>query len=106
MSQIVPLEAVPNQSLSIQLDDVRYVIRLRDINGLMAVDLSINEEVVVSGERVVAGSPLVPYPYLEGDGGNFFFITELDDVPYWESFGVNQALIYATASEVEALRGD
>lgn len=106
MSQAISLEAVPNQSLSIQLDDVRYVLRFRDINGFMSVDLSINEEVVLSGERVVAGSPIIPYSYLEGDGGNFFFITEPDDAPYWENFGVNQTLIYATASEVEDLRGN
>lgn len=106
MSQVVPLEAIPNQSLSIQLDDVRYTLRFRDLGGMMSVDISIDETVIILGMRVVAGSALIPYPYLEGDGGNFIFITELNDAPYWPNFGVTQKLLYATAAEIEAIRSD
>ena len=106
MSQVVPLEAVPNQSLSIQLEENRYVLRFREIGGMMAVDISINEEIILQGERVVAGSGLIPYRYLEEGGGNFIFITELGDIPYYDQFGVTQTLLYVTIEELGEIRGD
>lgn len=104
MSQVVPLEATPNQSLSIQLEGVRYDMRFRDIGGMMSVDVSINDEEVLVGDRVAGGSPLIPYKYLESGGGNFVFITELGDIPYWDQFGVTQSLLYVTVEELEAVR--
>lgn len=104
MSQVVPITATPNQSLSIQVDDVRYSIRLRDIGSMMALDLSIDDVVILQGLRVVANSPLIPYEYLEGDGGNFLFITELGDLPHWDQFESTQTLLYVTATEIESAR--
>lgn len=106
MSQIVPIESVPNQSLSIQLDDTRYEMRFRDLGGVMAVDISIDDEVILKGHRVVGGLPLIPYKYLEGDGGNFVFLTELGDIVYWDQFNSTQFLLYITVAELEVIRGN
>ena len=106
MSEIVPLEIIPNQSLSIQFDDVRYDIRFRDIGSMMSADISINDEVILEGHRVVGGFPLIPYKYLESPGGNFIFTTELGDIVYWDQFGITQSLIYFTPDELEAIRAD
>ena len=106
MSSVVPLASVPSQSASIQLDDIRYSLRFRDLGDMMAVDISINEVVVVTGSRVVAGAGLIPYQYLEEDGGNFIFITQGGDFPFYDKFGVTQALLYVTAEELAAIRGD
>ncbi len=104
MSQIIPLETLPNQSLSITLDNVRYSLRFRDLSDFMSVDISIDDTVILTGHRVVASQPLIPYRYLEGEGGNFVFITELGDVPYWEQFGVTQDLLYFSSEEMSAIR--
>ena len=104
MSSIINLEAIPNQSLSIQLDSFRYGIRLRDISGMMAVDISINDELIIEGQRVVGGFPLIPYQYLEENGGNFVFLTELGDIVYWDQFGISQSLLYYTPEELEIVR--
>jgi len=106
MSQNIPLEAIPNQSLSIQLNEIRYDIRLHDINGMMSIDISINDELIVEGFRVVGGFPLIPYKYLEGDGGNFIFLTELGDIVYWDQFGITQSLLYFSAEEIGVIRAD
>jgi len=106
MSQIVTIENIPNQSLSIQFDGVRYGLRFRDVGGMMSVDISINDEVILEGKRVVGGFPLIPYKYLEGDGGNFIFLTELGDIVYWDQFGVTQSLLYFSAEELEVIRAD
>lgn len=106
MSQNISLEVIPNQSLSIQLDEVRYGIRLRDINGMMSADISIDDELIIEGLRVVGGFPLIPYKYLESDGGNFIFLTELGDLVYWDQFGITQSLLYFSAEELEVIRVD
>jgi hypothetical protein len=106
MSVVVPIESIPNQSLSIQIDEVRYGIRFRDIGGMMSTDISIDDQTILEGQRVVGGFPLIPYKYLEGDGGNFIFLTELGDLVYWDQFGVTQSLLYFSDEELEAVRAD
>lgn len=101
----IPLQAIPNQSLSVQLDGQRYDIRLNEANGIMAATISINETVVISGARIVDSGALLNYQYLEGDGGNFVFLTELDEIPYYTMFGDTQQLIYLTAAEIANLNG-
>lgn len=106
MSQNIPLENVSNQSLSIQIDDIRYYIRFRDIGGMMSADMSIDDQLIFEGVRVVGGYPLIPYKYLEGDGGNFIFLTELGDIVYWDRFGITQSLLYFSAEELAVIRAD
>ncbi len=106
MSQIVPLKNISNQSLSIQLDEIRYGFRFKDIGNMMSVDISINDIVISKGQRVVGGFPLIPYKYLEGDGGNFMFLTELGDIVYWDQFEITQSLMYFSAAELEDIRAD
>ena len=104
MSSIIPIEAIPNQSLSIQLGDIRYDLRLNDIGGMMSSDISINDETVLEGQRVVGGLPLIPYRYLENGGGNFVFLTELGDIVFWDQFGITQSLLYYSPDELEVIR--
>lgn len=106
MSQIIPIESIANQSLSIQLDEVRYELRFRDIGNMMSVDISIDDELILEGFRVVGGFPLIPYKYLEGDGGNFIFLTDLGDIVYWDQFGITQSLMYFSAEELEVVRAN
>lgn len=106
MSQIIPIESIANQSLSIQLDEVRYGFRFRDVGNMMSVDISIDDELILEGFRVVGGFPLIPYKYLEGDGGNFIFLTELGDIVYWDQFGITQSLMYFSAEELEVVRAN
>lgn len=106
MSQNIPIETISNQSLSIQLDEVRYGFRFRDIGNMMSVDISIDDELILEGLRVVGGYPLIPYKYLEDDGGNFIFLTELGDIVYWDQFGITQSLLYFSAEELGVIRAD
>ena len=106
MSVNISIESIPNQSLSIQLNEVRYGIRLRDIGNMMSADISIDDQLIIEGLRVVGGFPLIPYKYLEGDGGNFIFLTELGDLVYWDQFGITQSLLYFSAEELEAIRAE
>lgn len=98
----VGIAAVPNQSLSIQLDERFYDIQLRDVGGGMAATIARDGVTLVSGARVVAGTPLLPYRYQES--GNFLITTDAEALPYYDQFGVTQFLVYLTAAELAAYR--
>ena len=101
---IIPIESTPNQSLTIDLDQQAYQLELKTIAGMTYCSISRNNEAVISGQRVVGGELIIPYQYLEGDGGNFAFIANEGDIPYYEQFNVTQSLIYYSPSELAAAR--
>ncbi len=96
----IPLEAVANQSFSVQFDNQSYDIELKETLGVMSATISINGVFVISNVRILADSPLIPYKYLIGIGGNFIFTTESDNIAYFTSFGITQFLLYFTADEI------
>lgn len=100
--QIIDIAQVPNQSLSVTLEGVRWDIRIKQAVSSMAADLTADGVPVLSGQRIVAGTPIIPYEYLINDG-NFLIMTENDELPNWELFDVNQVLIYANFEEISAV---
>jgi hypothetical protein len=106
---IIPLQAIPNQSLTIQLDNNNWDIDVRscDTNpqtagtAIVAFSFTLNGTVIISGQRGITNWPLIAYEYLQN--GNFFMITENDDYPDYTQFGITQYLIYASQAELDAL---
>lgn len=98
----VGLAALPNQSLSIQLDELFYLIDLRDVGGTVAATITRDGEVLASGLRITPGTPLLPYRYQES--GNFLLTTDADALPDYTQFGVTQFLVYLTDAELAAYR--
>lgn len=94
----IPLQAIPNQSLSTVLDNTQFDIVVRVAGDIMAVDITINNVVILTGQRASPGCPLIPYQYLEN--GNFFLLTENNDYPDYTKFGVDQFLVYASPDEL------
>lgn len=100
----IPLVSTANQELVVTLDDVRYVLRLVALSGVMGVTITANGASVVTGSQVLAGEMLIPYEYRE-PGGNFILQTLNDDLPDWTQFGATQRLFYLSADELGAIRG-
>ena len=101
--QRIFLENSSNQEFDITLDQTRYRVNIREGNSqIMLASVNINGEDVINGIRCLASTPLLPYRYTER--GNFIFLTQNDELPYWEKFGQSQRLLYLTVEEVEALR--
>lgn len=98
----VGIAALPNQSLTIQLDEQLYVIDLREANGVMSATITRDGVTIVSNIRVTAGTPLLPYRYQEA--GNFIMTTDGEAIPYWDQFSVTQFLVYVTLAELAAYR--
>ena len=103
MTDLITLQAIPNQSFSVRLDVDRYDISIVSIPGAMAATITRNDEIIVSGQRCVAGFPIIPFRYLEK--GNFMFTTENDEMPYYEQFGSTQFLYFTPAEELSEIRG-
>lgn len=99
----IALAAVPNQSLSVQLDGRFYDIAVRDVGDTVAFTISRDGETLISGARAAAGTPLLPYRYQED--GNFVLTVEGDALPYWDQFGVTQFLVFVSADELAEARG-
>ena len=55
----VPLQAIPNQSFSISLDNNTFGITLIYADSIMAVSMTINGVDTIDNIRCVAGSPLI-----------------------------------------------
>lgn len=100
--QSVPIEAIPNQQFSARLGDQQFTLRIKEAAGVMVVDVTIGQTPILSGSRLVAGTPVIPYAYLEGSG-NFVLLTDGDALPDYEQFGITQRLVYASADELAAL---
>ncbi len=99
----VGIATLPNQALSIQLDERFYEIELREANGVMSASIVRDGVTLVSNIRVTAGTPLLPYRYQEA--GNFIMTTDGEAIPYWDQFNVTQFLVYLSADELAAYRG-
>ena len=103
MSLILPLDPIPNQSLSIRLDGRRYVITVKDLGDVMGVTIVRDNVTLVENVRAAAGFPLLPYGYLWHGAGNFIFTsTEEGAIPYYTDFGTKSQLVYSSAAEIAA----
>jgi hypothetical protein len=98
---VIGLERVPNQELSVRLADRRFVLRIKEAAGVMVADVTVDGEVVLLASRIVAGTPLIPYRYLEA--GNLLLLTDDGQLPDWSQFGLTQTLVYLSAAEIAAL---
>lgn len=100
--RIIPLAAVPQQSLSVRVADRRHVITIKTARGCMVASVERDGVLLVQSARLVAGEPILRYPYLQD--GNFLLQTVGDEMPWWEAFGTTQTLYYLTADEVAAIQ--
>lgn len=98
----IPITNLPNQSFSIQLDNQFYDISIYLTNNVMSLDLIRANEIIVTGARMVAGTPLINYFYLEN--GNFVLLTANEEYPDYTQFGITQFLVFASEAELEAIR--
>lgn len=103
---VITLEAVDNQSFTFTGDSQRYLINLRTIDDTLYMDVTMNGASIISGAQCLPGQMVVPYAYLEGDGGNFIFNTTSGNNPQAANFGSSDTLLYVTAAEMAVARAD
>ncbi len=100
--QLIPLQTIPNQAFTIVLDNNQWLFLIKTANGITSVSLGLNNDVVIDNTRAVANGLIIPSRYQES--GNFIFVTQNFQLPYYTEFGTTQALIYVTAEELATFR--
>lgn len=98
----IPIQQLPNQSFSVILDNNTWNILIKTCNGITAVSMTVNNVDILDSAMAVAGSFIIPYRYLEN--GNFFFVTQNQELPIYTQFNVTQQLVYISAAELAAIR--
>lgn len=98
----LPLTQVPNQSFSQILDGNSWNFLLKTVQDMTIVSLTLNNVDILDSGRAAAGAFIIPSKYQEA--GNFFFVTQNFELPYYTQFSVTQSFIYISASELAALR--
>ena len=95
----VPLEAIPNQTISFNVDNAYWQLHLYQSIDHVCADVYINGVNVIYGVRCFGGYGLMPYAYMyEPDYGNFVFDTDAD----WTNFGTSCNLYYLENAEYVA----
>jgi len=97
--KVLPIAALPNQQLSVILDNNQWNITINDVNGAIAVTLVKNSEIIVQNARAVAGMRILQAKYQED--GNFAIISNNQGVPDYTQFGITQFLVYISQVELE-----
>lgn len=100
---VVNLMPIPNQSLTVQFGDNIWELIFKETKGVMSVTVRKNNVLLLSNSRLAPGTPVLPYRFQED--GNFYFLTNNGDYPYYTEFGKTQTLVYASQGEIDAARG-
>lgn len=98
------LQILPKQSFSVSLDGILYDLAFLATDGVMSANVARAGVRVVSGQRVVAGQLVIPYRKLEDNAGNFLFLTDDGDIPFWDKFGLSQTFYFASNADLVAVR--
>lgn len=103
--QIIPLQAIPQQTFSyVDPSNNTWSIGVRNAGMQMAFSIAFNGTILIQNVCAVAGYRIIPYDYLED--GNFVLITQSYQLPDYTQFGTTQNLIFLTAADVAAFRVD
>lgn len=103
METISELRAIPAQSFSVSIGDYTYGFRIIYCGSFIAYDITIDDEAVVTGGRIVFGQLLMPYAIQEVDG-NFILDCPSDEEPDYTKFNDTQFLLYLTQDEADEWR--
>jgi hypothetical protein len=100
MMQNIPVEPIPNQSLNVRLDGVRYVIELKEAGGMMVATIDRDGNRIVTSARCVEGAPILVHSSSFNGHGNFVLVSNA--IPYYPDFGTSCFLTYITPEEISA----
>ena len=101
---LIPLSPVPNQRFQVRLEDSLFGIELKTARESMVISISRDGRLILRGARCLPAAPLIPFRYLEGLTGNFFFLTEGGLYPHHSRFGGADTLWHVTADELAEMR--
>ena len=105
MQYEIELNTLPNQTFTTTINnvDMEVIIKLagNEDNQIMLFALIVDGEYLCPYVPVFANQGILPYPYMTVEaGGQFFFVTENDEYPYFENFNGTCKLYFITSDEL------
>lgn len=103
--QIIPLEAVPNQTVTVNLDgQVSQVNVYQTFFGLF-LDLYVNDVLIIGGVICENLNRIVRSLYLGFSGDLAFIDNQGSADPYYSGLGTRFSLAYLSADELPTVEG-
>lgn len=100
----ISLQPIPGYRTQFVADGQNYDIRIKALDDLPVMDVTRNGTLIASSLPCLIGQTVLPYRYMEGDGGNFVWSTASGNNPQFPLFGTQDILLYATAAEMASIR--
>lgn len=100
--RVIPLKALPNQSLSVVIDGIRWGLNIKVANSLMIADVYRDDVALILGTRILSGTPILPYEYLMTKG-NFLMVMDDESLSDWTKFETTQTLYFLSADDIASL---
>jgi hypothetical protein len=94
----IPLQAVPNQSLTVNLDGQEVGIDLRTLNSGLYMSISLSGTVFLSSIIVMTNAQLINQTYYGFSGQLMMIDTQGTGDPDYTGLGTRWLLIYTPAS--------
>lgn len=94
--QVVPLQAVPNQTVAINLSNQAIILNVYDKQGSLYVDVFVSNAPIVVGVVAKYANKIVRDAYLGFIGDFAFFDLVGEDDPTYDQIGSRYFLAYLT----------
>lgn len=98
--QLIPLQAIPNQSLSVTLANQACQIHIYQTEFGVFLDLYVNNALIIGGVICLHLNRLVRDPYLGFVGDLAIYDTQGTSDPYYTGLGARWRLGYFAPSEI------
>lgn len=94
----IMLHPVPNQRIDVSVGGIAWRIDIKAVTGGMAATVWADNDLLISGTRILANSLIIPFKYLAIHGN---FIIDCSGNPIdWRLFGRSQALYFIEPEEL------
>ena len=101
--QAVPVQAVPSQTLTAVLGNQNCQINIYQKQGVVYLDLYVNNEPIVNARQCENANRIVRYAYLGFIGDLIWQDTQGQTDPVYSGMGTRYILQYLSASDLSAL---
>lgn len=100
--QVIPLQAIPNQSFNIVLGEYNCILHLYQRGEYMYLDLTADSVVIRQGAICLVDVDILNYKNNNFDGYLFFSdLMGLFGIPNYSELGNRYVLFFATKEEIE-----
>ena len=99
--QVIPIEAIPNQSFNIVLNEQNCIIHLYQRGDYLFMDLTVNATPIRQGAICLIDTDVINYPFVGFSG--YLFFSDLSGkygTPNYKELGNRFILIFVTEDEI------